>query len=709
MHTIVIQYQEQPQDWHLVEPFFYKVRSAGKLAFFGYEQATAENLYDEMSHYLSQQRISIWQAVVLLTVPTTGQRLTTKIAGLKEQWFSKFSDQDLMPDSVTFILLDTLKRDSSYSPEDKGYHPVWQLDNFGYFKFEDYVEHNQNMFTQTELHELDDAWGTQIKIQEAGLLDKPDTSFLQLIEEKQQRVIDKLLIFTELKGIQSVQYQGEAEVLSPEQLDEIKELFTRQLRALVTPPLVSDLHHFSPSQLLEKILKERLALASAISDYRIVRQVSSVYSVEKRTKALVSVALFINALATSEECTEQIPKGSTYELEMIFHPETLSLMLANYQATLQAAAYKIDSKLMDRQVVLQNRYEDVKVQPHTADPLAEVNIEEPLFKIRKHRTYREDWKKYLAEVEEKLKEREEQMMKEAKKGAKQLAILKRREPVKEEEALEIQDYVVELKEKVEHIYRELVTLKPEVYDERKEWKEKTEEHDFWMDLHVKASPTKKQVAIALGLSGLFLLGPHLYTMDWSTVEGQWFDYTAVPLLITGAIFTLGYVVKQQMTAPIETIVNKSRQKKRELFERQQKKHGLYNRYLNKLYELYRTRQQLFLVEQEFNQQRQENYLYRYHQSQLIEYKQASEQLIFNLGVNKHVRPQSFIDFFEDKFRLEDDMYKNPIYSPFDCLLDKVNQNHQFIVQIGQSERAYSAGHLSALDRLKFTKDQVYKL
>ncbi|OLO40831.1 hypothetical protein BTR23_05000 [Alkalihalophilus pseudofirmus] len=725
MHTIVIHLQDQPQDWHLIEPFFYKAQSSGLLSFFQCKpnfnrEDDIETVYNDIIHHLIQQRISHWNFVVMMYIPSpmySNKRLTVQLNQIKETWLRKFTDHDMSPQTVTALILDPLRRDSVEAPEDGISHSYWQIDNFGYFHDEEKIENPQNMFVASELTELNEIWGNPINLQEAGLLEKPNTSFLELLFDKRTRVIDRFqtLIHEKKRYAENLEIEPvlhKENVLSTEMLTEIEEMFVNQVTTMLQKrPLPKEIDAFSPGQLLENILKEKIALPSVISDFRVIRQLSSIHSVERRTKALLSVALFINAITTTNEFIKKLPKGTTYELLTVVNDAELEQLLSDYSASLQTAATKVENQILQRKSIMKRRFEPIKVTPHTANFLTEPDFSVPPFKVRNQKTYYQTWEVFVQEVEEELQRRERSMLREAAKGADVLSVIKRQKPITRDEQVDLHEYMEELQQQMDVIYSELEEIGPGVSELDSSWETYAEKANFEMDIHVKASPTKKQVAVALSLSMLFLLGPHLYVQNWEFLlfQEKWLDFLVIPLLTAIAVLSCGYIVKQKMVKPIEKIISITKSEKKKLYDEQLSRQSQYNQYLNKLYELYRTRQQYFLIKEEYDKEKRENSLYRYHLSEIQDYLESCENLIRNLGLLVYQENQNSYHHFDAKFKVTKNIENNPIYSPFDCVSSTVQKNNSFDLHIGQKKSTYNSGYLTVLERLKFEKDQVYKL
>ncbi len=679
MHTVVIQLQDQPQDWHLVEPFFYKGRSSGQLSFFKIEKPESyDQLYIDINRHLSQERISNWQVIVLMYVPTMshGQMSMTKqYQLLSKKLIEPFEEQKFTPENVVFIVLDPLKRDSANAPEDDGSHTFWQLDNFGYYTDRSKITFRHNMFVKEELNQLDEVWGNGIDLKKAGLLQKPDPAYLEMIHEKKQRVLQVLdeIIDEKKQYAKEFAKENNHEVLSEEWLNDIYDLFVERLNNLLSPTLSLSLANYKPSEQLRTILKEKNSLLAVIEKLRIVRQDFLGYTVEKRTNALVAVALFINRLATETEMVNRIAKGTISELEGVLNNENFSEMLVSYYSCLQAAKVKIESKIFERQTVKKNKFEEVKAPPFSADPLKHGDTTDAEFKLQKRLTFLDEWQNEVDTVSAHLESGQKEIVDQAKAGWKSLDVSKRRTLTAEGEEVEIQDYLEELETKVENLYVELDELAPKENQEQSKWKNFIEKKGFHLNIFLKACPTNLQIGLGLLFAILFLLGPHLYTLNWQSTHFRenWLDYTLIPIIFIGTILMITFILKVKMEKPINKLLETVRNKRNHLFEEQKATHSKYNRYLNKLYELYRVRQQYLTVKQQYETEKQQNYYYRYHQSRIDEFIDSCEHFMSNLGLVKMADVKRFYEFFEAKFSPDKDVVDNPIYSPFECQTLKV--------------------------------------
>ena len=454
MHTVVIHLQDPPQDWHLIDPFFYKVQASGHMSIFHVTRDENKvdfyRLFTEVMHHLSRMRISSWQAIFLSSVsssPSNKKRVTRQLLQLKEELFSLFEEQELPPESVSLLLLDPLKRNSTFAPEEIDSQIFWQLDNKGYLFLDNDSEDSKaysNMFTKSNLEELDASWGNRVSLKDAGLHEKPDATFLQLLEEKKERTFKKWKeLVQNKKECLAKEKDYIEEHLSLKQLNEIDKAFRLQLKEITTPPFKnnSELHDYLPSNTIKALLKEVVSLSSTIHGFRVFRQTSAIYSVEKRTSALLSVAYFLNAVSIHHDIISHIPEGTIHELEVELNNEELAKLFTHYDSTLHAAKVKLENKLLERQTLTHKKYEEVKATPHTTSPLKETNIKPEPFSIARQKTFMNDWDIYIKLVEEDLAKREELMLTEAKSGAKKIQLIKRRKPVQEGEEVEIRNYI----------------------------------------------------------------------------------------------------------------------------------------------------------------------------------------------------------------------------------------------------------------------------
>ncbi|WP_226682802.1 hypothetical protein [Sutcliffiella horikoshii] len=715
MHTIVIQLQDVPQDWHLIEPFFYKVQSAGQLSIYQVEDGNSyDKLYHEITHHMSQFRVTKWQAVVLTTVPCAKlntKRLTCLLQEMREKFFRQFIEHELPPRTVAFLMLDPIKRTANFAPDDGESNPYWQLDNEGYYFDEIPVSHPANMFVQRELEELDATWGNQLNLTEAGRIDRPDPAFISVLVEKINRVSGKFIEIIREKKEMLYRENIHGEKLMLAELESLEASFLQLLQRKKIPPLVEELANFAPSAILKELLKERLSIQSAIGDYRIIRQTSAIYSVEKRTTALINIALFLNAVAFKEHILSQISPGGIFELEVVLRSGKLEEMLSGYDSSLHAARTKIESKLLDRQELTHNRFEEVQVQPYSTEPLKDnEDLSAPIFKISNQETYMLEWERYMNGVSAELKNREKDMISGARAGAKKIQQLKRRKSVLDEEKVEITEYLEELKDKVDTLYAELDENEPGQSVEAKEWEKHEKVANFYMEIYSRACPTKKQVAIAMGVSGLMLLAPQLFSLDWSTIDfrNNWLSYSIVPGGLLFGVFAIGFLVKSYMLRPVERLSKKSEDKRKELLQSQQESHRKYNNYLNKMYELYRTRQYYETVKAHYERIKRENHQLRYHQSRVDEFLDTCGRLIKNLGLSPKLNKE-YHDFFETKFKSDVDVSQSPIYSPFDCQIEKETELEKLSISVGKQKSSVHAGYLHVIQELRLVKDQVYKL
>jgi len=719
MHTILIHLHEPPNDWHLIEPLFYRAQASQKLSIIScFEQKSGRfpDLFQEIVHQLYQLRITNWHAVFLMNTEYIGnksKRLVTQIKQLKEELLNLLDEHDFSPVSTTFLLIDPLKRNVNFMPENENYLPSWKLDNYGYF-FDVFDQpFNSSQFFQNDLQELDHIWTKNpLSLRDAGRMDHPSEEFLRKLEDIKVDVLDQInnTIVYKKKYLEENKDNLPKDCIKVPELEEIELHFKETLEEVIKPPFTPDFEQFKPSFILEEYFKNHFSLTAVISNYRILRISSSMYSVEKRTSTLISIAFFINLLTEQEGVLNKIPKGSMYFLEIDMNMDKLSKMLSSYYSSLYAAQSKLETKLLSRQEVMVHKFESIKANPYSIDPLTTSKNQVPIkFNVRMKNIFLSDWQNYLHQVEEELYLREHQLQENARKGYRKIEITKRSEPLRIADEVELSNYLEELKMEIDNLYTELDANEPGVTSLSEIWKEDSKEAMFNMDLYLKATPTPIKVLLSFVSACLIILIPHLYSLDWtkSDFESQWTSYLLSPLLMIIVIFIFGYFQREKIVKPIKLLINETETRKKELLNQQNKLHQKYNKYMNTIYRLFRTRQYYNVVLEEYERIKKENYLLRFHQSKINEYINQCTLLMHNLKISYQKNKQIYYDYFDAKFNPELDVINNLIYSPFEYV-DELDVN-EIDCLVGNQRSTFHAGHLSVINQIRFTKDQVYKL
>jgi hypothetical protein len=720
MHSIVIHLKSRPQEWHLVEPLFYKVQASKQLLFI--EFLAYENwnhVYKQIVSHLHANRIEYWQLILLnnqernLEYPDT---LTREISILKDQLLQRLADKGMAPQRNILLTLDGMKRKADYSPVIQKNYYQWQMDNFGYLKVDSSLGWNfGNAFLESEILSIDHAWGGLVNLKEAGLMDDPTESFKGELSIRRKKVEDLLADMILNKKQLSVQNHlvkdcSYYELHSYKVLETIFEEFCLQLGEMCTPPFSYHLSTFLPSNLLKTIIKENIGISSVSGEFLFIRKVISEVSPFQKIRSLLEYAFLLNAICLKPEVIERVRNGSFFEVEVLLREKEFREMYSNYYVCLQVAKEKINTRNLGQEHFMTNKYAEITALPYTTKPLEELTVEKPLFQFKGRRTFLLEWQRFLEEVEINLKKREVTSLQSAKEGVRILSFSKRQKQDHFlEEQVDIYEYSQNLRSKKNQLQADIDKVSPSLSGTRLLWSKGVTGYIGRMESLVKALPTPNILIITLLIALVSLLIPYLSTATSVDLESSnLLKYGGIPIALLGMVSLLMFYTYKSLLKPITQLVEETLSVTKELVDEQSLSHAQYNEYLNGIYQLFRIRKQFQELESKAASQKEINILYRWHQGEVHHHLTVLVQLLDALDLEiDFEKKEKAISFFQTSFDVQNNVYQNPIYSPQECQFDTFSHGHSIDVYVENSRDEIQIKSLNPLEKIRFTQDKVY--
>jgi hypothetical protein len=718
MHSVVIHLKKKPQDWHLVESLFYKVQASKQLMFLQLEDhRNWGEVAKQVQDYILQNRFENWQLILLNNLELNEESLnslTREVSLIKVNLLQPLKERGIAPIRKILLTLDGYKRNADYSPILKKNHYHWQMDNFGYIVKGDAEEHCYgNVFLEEEIQALDEAWGTLVNLKEAGIMEDPSETFLTELNERVSKVqsVLHLLLYKKRSMLNEnaiVNAELFFELHTNEMLDGIASEFENQLIEICTPPFSYHLSTFLPSMLLKTILKDSIGAPSVMDDFLIIRKAINELSPFRRVRALIGYALLLNALILKPEVTDRLGNGIPFEVEVLLRDEELKEMYINYYVCLQVAKEKIENRNLEQSHFLTNKYADILTLPYTTEPLAEMEMDIPVFYFKQRRTFLQDWNAYLKDFECALETREAISLDSAKAGAQVFTVTKRQKNDHLlQETVNLAEYTKSLKALKNHIQTELQETSHSLYSSRLKWIKHCHEFKNRMALLVRSLPSSNIILVTSIVVLLCFFIP--YTAN--TVQPHWPTYILIAGMFLLLISVLAVIVYQRLLKPIKHLTIETLSLQKSLADEQMISHSKYNDYLNNIYKLFRVRNQMRELDKRTEYQRELNVLYRYHYGEIKNHIAILSLLIDSLGISIHLENKSkCVSFFHSVFNVEKNVYSNAIYSPLECQFNHARKSgHSMDVYVENSRDEITTWSLNPIEKIRFSQDKVYTL
>lgn len=721
MHSIVIHFGKKYEDWHLVEPFFYKLQNSNELRFYWEEEAPASNplflsLVDRMIEHLDRHRIKDWQLIMILNLDdeiNRRLRLTTHLSEIRRDLLDPLKDKGFYPSQSILHLVDMIQRTSNYAPIEEGLKRYWELDHYGYLLKSTEWPIVGNAFCEEEINQLDEEWGEPIQLQDI-ILDQPGAEFMEALELRCERVttclakkIDKkkdLMLFRREK-------LSNDEWMTEDQLDIVMEDFEKRIKQIRTLPLTPSLTYFTPSRELSSSLKFHVGIQSEIGDIRLIRQEIVQSSHRERMKGFLELTYFLLTISHHPKLIERLDKGSTSVIQISLENERLETLLNHYFMSLLKAKRQLENQLLLQNQYHTNRFRDDDFSPYTAASIEKRrDINHPLSNSKITYQFFDQWQDQLYKAETILIDRENELSKKSREAIKKLNVLKRRNDfLEEEDLIEINDYRQDILQKIGVVQKDIIDSAPGISDAHSKWKSFVTQAKNQMHFLLQLLPNQRQFLMLSILIFMILIIPFLHMMGANKSAEVPAYFYSIGFIVTLLVTYCGYTfTKRKSYYHIWKFQEKTYEYTENIYQMQVDAQHKYNNYLNHLFKLFSLRKYLEKLSLIGEEKKVQNLLYRYHLIKLDEFVQMTNRLLHILQMNK----EPFAAKHEIRvpgIKFEKSIIENPIYSPFQQQGVQGVNGQGIEVYLGSAIEQYQSTYFHELDQIRIQEDKVYKL
>lgn len=702
MKTILLTAAKIHPEWKLFDPFFYHHQSTEKLVYITFQDwENSDWISGRILQEIRTGKDENWQLFVVETLesPVTMQnRLSYRLAKLKEKVINILEKKEAGPASVTVFLLDYIHRDGKATVEDQETLMTLSLDQRGFVPYELHGGTHPEFWLDEELKQLDEAWGPPLKLSSAGPLQNPDQPLLNDIETRKTRVSDRL------KEKNDIIKDHTSEVPFYD-MDTFSKEFCHKMTEETSIPLNERVEHFKPSVLAKSILNNYIAQKAFFNDMRMIRQEVSHHSKKQRYRAWLEVIFFIHLAIEDEDLTKNIQKGQMNSLQGNFNKEFLNKLLLNYEASLNALIYHIENRLLSRDGMMMKQYEMAKEVVTSLNNDPSIADEEQHEKLRKKWDIREV-DRLKVDFDSKLDTKEIAMENKVKESLRSIKIFSRKSLNYETEEIEMYDYLNTLTDLENHQKMEMEKHTPSLALEKTTWDAFIHEVRFNLNEHFKAYPSRKKVIVTSMLVWLGISGPLLMNISsWPNVE-NWSEWI-LPIISTGAVIGLAVLGLKRLRQPVTDTLKDIDYKKDRLQHEQHDRHIKTTEYLNDYFQLERMQKIKAAVKSHLSKEQRENILLRYHLKEAKEALNGFRHMRDDVIDTDMEEPQhNMSPFINERFSIEKDVVDNLPYSPVGCSLFDEDGRSQTEVMIGKMKKTMESGHFPIFNTIKLDKDQV---
>ncbi|OZM57356.1 hypothetical protein CIB95_07800 [Lottiidibacillus patelloidae] len=726
MHTIVIHLYENMDDWHIIEPMFYNVQSNMELSFFYGENKgeflSCEKLLVQVSEYLQYKDIDQWQLLIITHIPEYKKsfgRLSSYLHEFKEQLINPLKETGHEPQNEIVLVLDSINKQADYSPKDDSISNIWwQLDIHGYLKQP--IKNIDKMpvshlFTQRELETIDEAWGKPLNLHDAGIINSPNKEFMAELNRRVDHTFTHFdsILAEKIKHSSKKTKEFHYDLITEKQLKLIKSSFFTQIKKVILPPLNDSLATFKPSNLLLDILRNTLSLNWYKSSFQIFRIEISNMSLRLRLTDLLKLSMLINLLTINSNILSRFSRGSVHDIQVTIDKERMQNLIVNYNTCLEIAEQNIKDKLLDRQNMFINKFNRPDSFPHSISSLTKVDIPEPALSSISYSAlnFIYDWETYINDVETQLQEREEEINQKVKEGIRDLSIYKRENVITiTENKVELSEYLSTIHDDIKKTVTEIDKISTSKESAQDKWKKFISDKNDHVRYLIKQLPSKKTWWLTLLIVTIFMCAPFITTHYGRVSEGLYTSPIFILLLLTLLVLSTVFISGKAISISLKTFITDTRYKKNNCYSKQETALANYNKYLNKVFQLYRLRRQYKYLNDQFTQFKQKNVSYRYHQTKIEEHKKIINRLL-TLVSDRNLAPdrRHCEALLEHKFKVTKSVLDNPIYSPLEYQFNAQREAHKLKMNIGNSVDTIIVRGLNPLSELQFSVDKVYRL
>lgn len=668
MRTVVVHEDDIPEEWSLIERFFNPGISSGSLTFFRHQASRGHSypeLLNNVSDYLRLRMVEDWQLVWVMNVSQEKDfrlRLSSQLKRFRTRVLDKLQEKTNAPSRVFLMAFDGVDRHSDGSPTDPFLKQVWELDIQGYLP--EKLSANGNLFFEDELKSIDEEWDVPLDLKKAGPLEAPSPEFLQLLENRINRVKE---IFSETIWIPKKTAKLPADILSEDELAAIKKEFYYRLNRISIAPLSPKLAEYKPSKDLREVLKNLLGINESIAPYIFIRVPLPQDFPARRTMVLLKTAYLLNAISIPASASRLWREGNAYTFDVIFREQELHAVMCGYLTKLYIGKAKVVNSLQDRRQQLSPDYGDWTSVPYGQTTLLEADLPKIRFNNKDRIQFEQELNHFEGASRELLKRREQQVAFSAREGMRKLDVLKKlkEEPYqmsKEEPEAALHSLYEEAEELREQMVRYVI---PKPHD-LASWDSYIGPIKQNLTYLLRSIPQARQIGWLIFVILTLMLTPYL--VKWNEGAGysdspSVLSYMVYPVIIVMILLIGLGLSKLLVSMEIKRQIQNSSQRVNELIEEQGEKHKADIAYLNKLYKLRKLSDRAQRVHKFQQDKHRETVQLRYHQFELQQAIDAGERLSLLLGISLRDTHAPSEHAYDERAWFENDSVDHPVYSP----------------------------------------------
>ncbi|AJY74266.1 hypothetical protein [Paenibacillus beijingensis] len=728
MLTIVVHYDETPQDWNLIERFFHMGIHSGKLALFRHQanrNAAYQYLVNKVYEYLNVNMVEKWQLVWMMNISQEKdyrKRLSSQLGEFRKSFLSRLQDRKLSPEKVFVLALDGIDREEGGAPLDDFLRDVWTLDIHGYLPRKPLGD--GNLFYLGEIEALDASWDrSALDLRQAGPLEEPTESFLQLLRMQVDKVkISFREILADKRKIEQ-QYACDpgsvpTDVLFENEIRAVEEGFYERINRIMVPPLSPKLNEYLPSHELKAVLKELMGTKVSIASYVFIRVPYPQEFAARRVRTLLKVAYAINAIALNDPVSRLWQEGNAYTLDVAFRERDLASLFNRYITRLYICKSRIEDSLRNRRLDMAPDYAPWTSLPHGREALEEMNV--PLPKLRRGRylQFEQQFRIFEDEAREMMNKRDQRVLYLAKEGMRKLDIQKK---LKEEPQAftkeEPEEIIRRLQEEIAVTRQELLAEVPHTPSSLSAWNDYMEQTKQDISFQLRSMPGARQIGWITFIIGGALLAPAF--VKWNDAAPAAGTGGLHPVLVYGvypaaAAAAVALCLRLSRNMIFDAVKRRSRRTEKRLDEmivQQDRTQKQYNDYLNRLYKLLKLTQRTHDVSRLSSEKAEENLRLRFHQTALEEAIDIGKRLAYllNIGV-KEDQGRSLENWYDEQSWFDRDATAHPVYCPL-WEQPGVEQDGDAAAElvVGLSRDTIKGALIYPAERVICEHDRVYRL
>lgn len=728
MLTIVVHYDETPQDWNLIERFFHLGIHSGKLAMFRHQMnrnAAYPYLVSKVYEYLNVNMVEKWQLVWMMNISREKdyrKRLSSQLGEFRKNFLSRLQVRKLSPEKVFVLALDGIDREEGGAPLDEFLRDVWTLDIHGYLPRKPLGE--GNLFHLSEIEALDATWDrSALDLRQAGPLEAPTEAFLQLLRMQVDKVKTGFRELLADKRKIEQQYARDPEsvptdVLYENEIRAVEEGFYERINRILAPPLSPKLDEYMPSQDLKAVLKELMGTKVSIASYVFIRVPYPQEFASRRVRTLLKVAYAINAIALNAPVSRLWQEGNAYTLDVAFREGELGSMLSRYMTRLYIFKSRIEDSLRNRRLDMAPDYGPWTSLPHGREALDETNVELPGFKSGRSLQFEQQFRIFEDTAREMMNKRDQRVLYLAKEGMRKLDIQKK---LKEEPQAftreEPEEIIRRLQEEMAATRQELLAEVPHEPSSLPDWNDYMEKTKRDIAFQIRSLPGARQIGWLTVLIGGALLAPALVKWNNAAMTAgaghlhPALVYGVYPAAAAAALAVCLRLSRDRIVKAVKKRTRRTEQRLEEMKAKQERTQKQYTDYLNRLYKLLKLTQRAHAVSRLSSEKGEENLRLRFHQTALEEAIDIGRRLAYLLNIQvKEESDRTLENSYDERSWFDKDATAHPVYCPlWEQPVDGQGSDAAAELVVGLSRDTIKGALVYPAERFIFEHDRVYRL